>query len=60
MKRGDCPKSLLEIRRGVIKHNAAKLVGVYNQIIAMRESGVLLEDLLDYTLQLHKMKKHSK
>jgi hypothetical protein len=53
---GDCPARSLETKWGIIKHDVAKFVGVHNQVLSMKESGVSLEDLLERALQLYKLK----
>jgi hypothetical protein len=44
---GDHPARSLETKWGIIKHDVAKFVGVYNQVLSMKESGVSLDDMLE-------------
>jgi hypothetical protein len=46
----------LETKWGVIKHDVAKFIGVYNQILGLRESGASLDDVLQNALELYKVK----
>jgi hypothetical protein len=56
---GDRPARSLETKWGIIKHDVAKFVGVHNQVLNTKESGVSLDDLLERALQLYKVK-HAK
>lgn len=41
---------------GVIKHDVAKFVGVYSQVLKLQESGTSLEDVLQQALELYRVK----
>jgi hypothetical protein len=50
------PSRSLETKWGVIKHDIAKFIGVYNQVLGCRESGTSLDDVLQNALELYKVK----
>lgn len=47
---------ILETKWGVIKHDVAKFVGVYSQVLKLQESGTSLEDVLQQALELYRVK----
>jgi hypothetical protein len=54
--RRDQPARSLETKWDIIWHDVAKFVSVYNQVLQMRESRVLPDDMLEVMLQLYKVK----
>jgi hypothetical protein len=46
----------LETKWGIIGHDVAKFVEVYNQVLPMRGSKVLPDDMLERKLQFYKVK----
>jgi hypothetical protein len=50
------PSRSLETKWGLIKHDVAKFCGVYKQVLALNESGMSAEDVLERSLELYKVK----
>jgi hypothetical protein len=44
----------LETKWGTIKHDVAKFIGVYNQVVGCRELRTSLDDVLQRALELYK------
>jgi hypothetical protein len=53
---GECPTRSLETKWDTIKHDVSKFIGVYNQVVACRESGTSADDVLQNALELYKVK----
>jgi hypothetical protein len=53
---GHRPARSLETKWGAIKHDVAKFIGVYNQVLGCRESGTSPDDVVQKALELYKVK----